>query len=467
MSASKRLAERRRVLKGMLGGTVISVGLPFLDAFLNNSGTAMASTGRPLPVVYGTWYWGLGFNPGFWEPTTTSNVVQSQVSSATVGQSTTTGKIAEFGPESMALNAFKDKINLYSGMKVHLDGRPAITHFTGNMSTLTGTTPRSNGVGAATIDTLIADHISNTTRFKSLEMSATGNPTHMYSYRAGGVLQAAEVSPAALYTRIFGAEFKDPNAADFKVDPAVLARQSVLSAVKEPREALQKSLGASDRARLDEYFTSLRQLEQQLDLQLQKPEPLQACTRPEAVKDGPVGAEIETVVANHKLFAKLIAHAFACDQTRVANLAFSDMTSSLRRAGSPMIYHIYTHEEPIDEKLGYQPNVRYFIQRVTEGFVDYLTALSSFREGDQTLLDRALIFAATDTGYAKVHSLENIPMITAGSAGGRMKTGFHVVAKGDPVTRVGLTIQQALGLSINSWGTDSMSTSKTITEVLA
>jgi hypothetical protein len=78
-----------------------------------------------------------------------------------------------------------------------------------------------------------------------------------------------------------------------------------------------------------------------------------------------------------------------------------------------------------------------------------------------------LILAVTDTGYAKVHSYENIPLITAGSAGGRMKTGIHVAGKGDPVSRVGLTIQQALGMPLQDWGTDAMATTKTITEVVA
>jgi hypothetical protein len=96
-----------------------------------------------------------------------------------------------------------------------------------------------------------------------------------------------------------------------------------------------------------------------------------------------------------------------------------------------------------------------------------LEALSGIREGDKTLLDRSVILAVTDTGYAKVHSYENIPIMTAGSGGGRIKTGLHVAGRGDPVTRVGLTVQQALGLPLSNWGTDSMETAKTITEVMA
>ena len=159
--------------------------------------------------------------------------------------------------------------------------------------------------------------------------------------------------------------------------------------------------------------------------------------------------EVDVVAAKHKIFARLAAHALACGQTNVVNLTFSDMTSSLRRAGSQMIHHVYSHEEPVDPSEGYQPNVTYFITRAMEGFGDYLTALSSIKEGEKTLLDRSLILAVTDTGYAKVHSYENVPLITAGSAGGRMKTGIHVAGKGDPVSRVGLTIQQALGMPLH------------------
>jgi hypothetical protein len=102
------------------------------------------------------------------------------------------------------------------------------------------------------------------------------------------------------------------------------------------------------------------------------------------------------------------------------------------------------------------------------GFATLLEAFDSIREADRSLLDRTLIFAATDHGFAKIHTLDNIPMMTAGGAGGRLKTGIHfAAAKGDPVSRVGLTIQQALGVPVNSWGTQSNQTSKTIAEVMA
>ena len=59
--------SRRTVLRGMLGGAAVSVGLPLLDCFLNGNGTALAQ-GAPLPVRFGTWFWGCGMNPDRWVP---------------------------------------------------------------------------------------------------------------------------------------------------------------------------------------------------------------------------------------------------------------------------------------------------------------------------------------------------------------------------------------------------------------
>jgi hypothetical protein len=441
--------SRRQVLRGAMAGAAIGVGLPLLECFLNVNGTALAG-GAPLPTRFCTWFWGLGLYPGRWEPKEPGSL-QNQ----------------SLGPELAALERVKDKLNIYSMMKVHIDGRPSFVHFTGNMSQLTGTAPRALAVTAPTIDTLIADSIGTTTRFRSLEASCTGNARTSFSYRAGGVQQPSQASPAELYARIFGAEFRDPNTASFTPNPAVMAEQSVLSAVKHQRQDLARDLGAADRARLDEYFTSLRQLEHQVALQLEKPAPLQACEMMAAPKEIPLGTEVETAIATNNLMVGLLTHAFACDQTRVFNLAFTDSASGLRILGDPTTHHTYSHEEPIDKALGYQRQVSIFSSRAMEGLATLISALDGVKEGDGTLLDRSLILASTDSGFAKVHALENIPIITAGRAGGMMRTGMHVIGRGDPTTRVGLTVMQALKMPVSSWGTDSMATSKPVSEVLA
>ena len=444
--------NRRQVLRGMMGGGAVTVGLPFLDCFLNANGTALAS-GAPLPSCYVSWFWGLGLTPGRWEP----KVV---------------GANYDPGIELEPLTPLKHKINVYSGLKGFLDGKASVPHGSGVQAILQGSVSNggSNGIfnlqGLPSLDSLIADVIGTKTRFRSLEVICDGSQAS-YSTRGGTVINPSEPSPAALYTRIFGPEFEDPNAADFKPDPTVMARQSVLSMIKEERESFVSGLGSGDRTRVDEYFTSLRELEQQLALKMEKPAPLAACSIPAKPTEAPIGPVIDDVLTNNALFSRLLAHALACGQTRVANIAFASASPILRKAGSSMTSHMLTHEEPVDPKVGYQPDVAWFNTKNMEGLYTTLASLDSVREGDATLLDRTVVFASTDSGYAKVHGLENISLITAGKANGRMKTGIHVAAKGDPVTRIGLTVQQALGVPIGSWGTDSNQTSNTITEVMA
>jgi hypothetical protein len=451
MSTVSKLT-RRRVLRGMLGGGAVSVGLPFLDCFLDSRGTALAATGASLPVCFGTWFYGCGLNPGRWEPQTV-------------------GPHYDFGIELKTLSPFRNKLNVYSQMSALLDGRPRGAHTVGPAVIVQGTTPPTLEHPfnpEPSLDSIVAEQIGKRTRFRSLEVSCTGNPNSTHSKRAGTAMNPAEISPLALYTRVFGPEFKDPNAAVFTPDAAVMARRSVLSAVGEQSKRLMGQLGAADRAHLDQYFTSLRELEQQLDLELQKPAPLAACSVPGQPEAAQIGTEVAVVASNHRLFARLLAHALACDQTRVLNVMLTDGLSQLRFAGEANTQHLFTHEDPIDAKLGYQPNVVRFVPTVLENLNVMLAELDAVREGEKTLLDRMLLLAYTDSGYAKNHTTDNIPMLTAGGAAGRMKTGIHFAApKGDPVTRVSLTVQQAVGLPVDSFGTESNQTSKTITEVMA
>ena len=96
-----------------------------------------------------------------------------------------------------------------------------------------------------------------------------------------------------------------------------------------------------------------------------------------------------------------------------------------------------------------------------------MAEMDAIKEGNGTLLDNCLIMAFSDTGYAKIHSIDNIPIFLAGAAGGRHKTGQHVHAVGESVTRVSLTAQQLVGAPIGEFGTGSMKTSRPIAEVIA
>ncbi|MBD24175.1 MAG: hypothetical protein CMG46_04130 [Candidatus Marinimicrobia bacterium] len=434
---------RRNALRGAIGGTAVTLGLPFLDCFLNSKGTALAATGAPLPHSLGLWWQGLGLNPGSWEPSTI-------------------GRDFELRNELKILEPFKDRLNLYTGTKYFLDGRPLETHTTGYEIASTGGIPMGNSSGPS-LDAKVAEVIGRNSRFRSLEISLSGS-RNSYSTRGGSTKNPSEGSPVALYTRIFGPDFTDPNVAEFSPDPMVMARRSVLSYVTEQRQKIVRQLGATDRERLDRYFTSLREIEHQLELEMKKPAPLEACTVPGKPSEAQPGTIVTDADVNNRLFGGLVAHALACGQTRVFSIDAG--SNGMRKQGSSLTWHMLTHEEPIDEEIGYQKESTWFMNWANAAFAGFLNELDSIPEGDGTLLDRMLVLWQTDHGDARIHSMDALPIMTIGSAGGRMKTGLHISSPGDPATRVGLTVQQAVGVPISAWGERSNQTSKTITEVL-
>jgi hypothetical protein len=439
--------DRRTVLKGMLGGGAVYVSLPLLDCFLNNHGTALAN-GAPRPVRFGTWHWGCGVNPQRFFPRKV-------------------GTDYDIPEELQPLAPYKQHLSMLSGYNVRLDGLANEPHISAVWTLRTGTAPvRRDEVDAPSLDVLISDIMGQRTRFRSLDMAATGNSNHTYSRRSLSVLNSSDPTPMAVYTRVFGSGFQDPNAAEFKPDPGIMVRQSALAAIKEQRDSLMRVLGANDRQRMDQYFTSMRQVEQQLALQLQKPPPAEACAIPDAPKELTSNSEISLVTANHKLMAQILALALACDQARNFNVVFSDSASTLRKEGDPVTQHTYTHEEPIDDKLQYQPHHVFFLGQAMNGLATFVGALAAIKEGDGTLLDQTLVYAHSDTSFAKVHSNESIPVMLIGKGGGKIRSGVHVAGNGDPITRTGLTVMRAMGVNQDSWGTRSMQTAKVIDEVL-
>ena len=445
MSITNRLASRRSALCGLLGGAAVTVALPLLDCFLDGNGVALAATKAPLPVRFGTWFWGLGHSPGF-------------------AISSKTGPDYEFLEECEALKPWKQQISFFSGFRTLTDGAPNIAHFSGLWPMRTGSATADFGdIPSTTLDVLVSDAIGTSSRFRSLQLSATTKDS--YSARGKGNVNASEPSPVALYQRVFGPEFVDPNNATFKPDPRVMLRKSVLSAVKDESAHFVRDLGSADKQRMDQYFTSIRELEHQLDLELQPPPPMEACRRIVPPRETEVGTEVGEAIANHKVMSQLLAMTLACNQTRVFNMLFSVGTSPIRRPGESATHHTLTHEEPVDAKLGYQPNVSWLNRRSMEALADFIAALAAIREGDGTLLDNTLVFAHSESGYARVHSLDDIPVMFIGRAGGKIRPGLHV-QKAYPVTSLGLTAMQVMGLPIGEWGTKSLRTAQVVSDVM-
>jgi hypothetical protein len=425
------------------------MGVPFLDCFLDSNGQALAATGQRIPTRFSTFFFGLGLTTSLWVP-----------KKAGLDYDTTS--------QLKPLEPFKKKMNVFSGMRVMVDDNPNFQHWSGNAAIATGIAPtKMSQFDSKTIDQTIADVIGRGTRYKTVQAAASGDPKHCYSSLGGANTLPAEPSPMSLYTRLFGPGFQDPSSGDWKPDPQVMLQQSVLSAVTEERKDFMKDLSAGDRARMDQYFTSVREAEMQMAAELKRPDVVAKVTIPDTPGEMPVNYALPNVRTVTPLMAKLGALAMATDQTRVFNLAISEPGSNIFVPGDPLGYHITTHMEAIDLTLGYQPSVAKYNVYSMELLASVLKEMDAIQEGDGTLLDHSMVMAYSDQSYAKIHAVDGIPIMLAGSASGRMKTGYHIAGGGNPVSRVGLTVQKAMGISIDNWGKGSMETRSAYTELLA
>ncbi|MBS0416464.1 MAG: DUF1552 domain-containing protein [Proteobacteria bacterium] len=442
------MITRRRLLRGMFNGAAVSVALPFLNCFLNENGTALAATGEAIPMRFGTWTWGLGMSKELFVPRKT-------------------GAGFDLPLEIQALAPIQKHINLFTNFNVFKDAAPNLCHHTGWVALRSGVAPLTpDNRPGETLDVTVAKQIGNATRFNNLVANATGDIRDSFSYASGNTVLEPEFSPTRFYQRLFGTGFQDPNATAFTPDPKLMARKSVLSAVREDAKSLDTELGAEDRARLDEYFTGLRDVERRIDLQLTKPQPIAACRHIPPPPEVPMGLDAELVSKRHRLMTDLMLMAVACDQTRVFNMFYAAAFSGTSRAGYDKPHHTATHEEPVDEHEHCQPHVSWYTRRAMDEWLYYVQALANFKEGAGTMLDNVLVYANTDQSFAKVHSIDGIPMFTAGNARGRLRTGIHVDGAGSPGTRLGLTVMKLMGVELDSWGDKSNHTSQLISEIL-
>jgi hypothetical protein len=425
------------------------MSLPFLDCFLDSKGEAIAATGSAIPTRFGTFFWGCGLTKALYLPKSS-------------------GANYEDMPQLASLKPYKSKFNLLSGFRAYVDDKPNIQHWTGNAAITTGIAPANDfQFDSQTIDQTIADTVSHGARFRSIDVSCCGNKRESYSSLGGSNINPPEISPLGLYTRLFGAGFQDPSKGDWKPNPEVMLQKSVLSVVADDRKLLLKGVGAEDRARLDQYFTSVRELEKTLEVELRRPEIVAKVDIPTAPEELPMNKAVPNLRKVMPVLSQLLAIGLATDQTRIFNMAFSEPASTIYMPGDSRPFHQSTHEEPVDETIGYQPVTSKFSTYSMEGFAALLAALDGVKEGNGTLLDHSLVLAYTDTSNAKLHAVDGIPMILAGSASGRLKTGIHYAGASTTVARVGLTVQQAMGLSVDRWGTDSNMTNKPISEIMA
>lgn len=427
---SRTKLSRRTMLRGMIGGAAVGIGMPMLEIFMNDHGTALADS-SPFPKRFGIFFWGNGMLPQFWNPTTP-------------------GANWEMTPQLAPLASMREKFSLVTGMAVKTANIEA--HGAGASGIFTGTsllqTPQGNTMPGPSIDQTIADAIGNQTRFRSIETSCVNDGS--YSYRGPHNRNPAENSPKALFNRIFGDGFREPGGTAM-VDPRLAPRIRVLDAVQEDALRLRTRLGTSDRQRLDQHLSGVRALEAQIDRLAQDPPNLVACSRPGMPLDAypPIEGRAQLSAINRAI-TDIMVMALACDQTRVFSHWFSPSVSNVLFPDASDGFHQLTHDEPGD-----QPQVDAIVKIIMGEFAYMLSALDAVQEGGSgdTLLDHLAILCTSDCSLGRQHRLEDFPIIVAGSAGGALKTGIHYKSpSSENASMVLLSVARAVGLSLGSYG---------------
>lgn len=424
----KTRLNRRTLLKGVLGGAAISVGLPPLEIFFNTNGTALAD-GSGIPKRFGIFFWGNGNIPEKWNPAQT-------------------GPDYELSEQLSPLAPVKSEITVVSGMNV-LTGN-TVPHGSGPAGFLSGAPMLGErSFARPSVDQLIAAEIGKDTRFKSLEIGA--RPQRGLSYNGPDSLNPPESSPRRLFERVFVDGFHLPGSEPI-IDPKLALRRSVLDVVQSDAMRVREKLGSNDRMRLDQHLQGVRDLERRLARLEENPPSLAACAVPAMPAEDP--PDLEGRPQLHEIQTALtdvLRMALACDQTRVFSNFFTYPINNLLFAGASAGHHQLTHDEP-----GEMPQVSMIVQQIMAELAIFIQMLKDVPEGDGTLLDHCAVLCTTCVSFCRTHSISDYPIIIAGSADGALKKGIHYRSpSGENTSKVILSLMRAMGMTVASFGIDA------------
>ena len=422
--------SRRQVLRaGWVAGA--SLGLPWLQLFADPPAALAASRPKAAapPARMGLFFWASGVIPERWVP-----------------EATGTG--FDFSPQLAPLERHRDRLSVLSNYRVLVPN--VTTHIPGPAGLLTGRPLVDRAVGdwqfaGPTADQQLAAAQVGLTPFGSLEVSVDPNGIGM-SHRVAGERVVAEPSPFALYERLTGQAL--PAGPDAALERSkLLLRRSVLDLVSDDLTRLRSRVGSADRIRLEQHTASIRALELRL-----------AALGDESAAPACIPFETRPLTGDERvhpamrercgLLGDLLAVALACDLTRVVSVWYSDPLANLLYDGVTMGHHQLTHEE-----AGEQPMVDAVVQTIMGDLALFLDKLAALPEGDGTVLDSLGLLCTSDCARGRTHSIDDYPILVAGSMGGRLRTGFHHRAAGGAnAADVTLTMLRAAGLDLATWG---------------
>ncbi len=438
-STSFGRVNRRTVLKG-LGCTL---GLPLLEAMLPSAGFAAGKATKP-PVRMGIVFFPNGAIMPAWKPTET-------------------GRDYEMPETLTELESVRGDISIITGLAQdngRAKGDGPGDHARSAASFLTGAHPvKTTGANikvGMSVDQAAALKAGQFTRLPSLELGIergrdAGGCDSGYScaysnnisWKTEATPMAKEINPRAAFERLFGSKEQSADVAKRNK-----IRRSILDVVGAQAASLRKDLGQTDQHKIDEFFTSVREIE----LRIERAEKQAAQDPPEFKAPDSVPSDLREHI---RLMYDLLAIAFQTDTTRVATfmLANEGSNRSYRNVGVNSGHHELSHHRNEEEKINQIKKIDRFL---ADEFARFVKNLKSIKEGSGTLLDNCMILYGSGLSDGNRHRHDDLPVVIAGRAGGTIKAGRHLKTdKEVPMNNLFLSMLDRMDAGIAALGDSS------------
>jgi len=431
--------SRRTVLRG-LGA---AIALPYLEAMAPRLARAAAGGTVKSPTRMAFIYVPNGVHMPDWRP--------AEV-----------GTLTNLPPIMQPLENVKQHVTVFTGLahdkaRANGDGpgdhaRSAATYLTASQARKTHGADIKVGVS---VDQVAAQRIGLQTRFPSLELGIdrganAGNCDSGYScaysanisWRTESTPAAKEVNPRAVFERLFGDASKSSAAQAQRMQN----RKSILDYVLEDARSLHKTVGVNDRRKLDDYLSSIREIEARIQRAESEVIPV-----PDPSFQRPGG--IPRAYADHcRLMYDLLLLAFQADATRIATFMMANAGSnrSYPEIGVSDGHHYLSHHGKNAEKQAKISKINRFHM---EQFAYFLERMAKTPEGDGSLLDHSMIMYGCAISDGDRHNHDDLPILVAGSGSGAMRTGRHVkFEKETPVANLFISMLNSVGVNVDAFG---------------
>ncbi|MBA3935988.1 MAG: DUF1552 domain-containing protein [Planctomycetes bacterium] len=289
------------------------------------------------------------------------------------------------------------------------------------------------------LDQFAAERIGHLTRVSALPLVVAKNGNQSLSFTSSGVMLPAENSAAQVFKALFIAG--DAAAVERQVEDLRTGR-SILDAVAQRAAALQQQLGTADRQRVDQYFTSVREVERRLVIAEEWER------KPKPTVTAPVPKDEEYLLEKLAAMYDLAHLAIATDSTRLITLMVRLDGFSEHIPGVGSESHNLSHHVGREDKIEQLKNLELAQFRQLAGL---LKKLNASKEGDATLLDRTQVLYGSNLGNGNNHDTHNLPIILAG---GGFKHGQHLAfdkANNYPLPNLFLSMLQRLGVECSAF----------------